>query len=78
MEKKEKLVLAVDFGTQSLRVSIVNQFGEIKAIIKNKYNEAYFSSEPGFAEQNQTTIGMNYVTPHINLKKSMMTFYRKY
>ena len=52
MEKKEKLVLAVDFGTQSLRVSIVNQFGEIKAIIKNKYNEAYFSSEPGFAEQN--------------------------
>jgi len=52
MEKKEKLVLAVDFGTQSLRVSIVNQFGEIKAIIKNKYNEAYFSSEPSFAEQN--------------------------
>lgn len=52
MEKEEKLVLAVDFGTQSIRVSIVNQFGEIKAIAKNKYNESYFSIEPGFAEQN--------------------------
>lgn len=51
MKNEEKLVLAVDFGTQSLRVSIVNQMGEIKAIIKNKYNDAYFSSEPGFAEQ---------------------------
>jgi len=51
MKNEEKLVLAVDFGTQSLRVSIVNQKGEIKAIIKNKYNDAYFSSEPGFAEQ---------------------------
>lgn len=51
MKNDEKLVLAVDFGTQSLRVSIVNQKGEIKAIIKNKYNDAYFSSEPGFAEQ---------------------------
>lgn len=51
MNENEKLVLAVDFGTQSLRVSIVNQNGEIRAIVKNKYNDAYFSSEPGFAEQ---------------------------
>lgn len=51
MNDEEKLVLAVDFGTQSLRVSIVNAKGEIKAIIKKKYNDAYFSSEPGFAEQ---------------------------
>lgn len=34
MNEEEKLVLAVDFGTQSLRVSIVNAKGEIKAIIK--------------------------------------------
>ncbi len=51
MKTNEKLVLAIDFGTQSVRVSIVNQFGDIKAIVKSKYNEAYFSSEPGFAEQ---------------------------
>ena len=51
MKNEEKLVLAVDFGTQSVRVAIVNQFGDIKAIIKSKYNEPYFSSEPGFAEQ---------------------------
>lgn len=51
MKTSEKLVLAIDFGTQSVRVSIVNALGEIKAIVKRKYNEAYFSSEPGFAEQ---------------------------
>ncbi len=51
MEKDEKIVLSVDFGTQSVRVSLVNQVGKIIAIVKNKYIEPYFSTSPGFAEQ---------------------------
>lgn len=49
--KKEQLVLAIDFGTQSIRVAIVNEKGDILALIKEKYEESYFSVEPGFAEQ---------------------------
>ncbi len=51
MEKEEKIVLAVDFGTQSVRVSLVNQNGTILAIARHKYDEPYFSRRPGFAEQ---------------------------
>lgn len=51
MKNDEKIVLAVDFGTQSVRVSLVNQSGKIIAIVKNKYIEPYFSNSPGFAEQ---------------------------
>lgn len=51
MKTNEKIVLAIDFGTQSLRVSLVNNFGEIKAIEKRKYDQPYFSVKPGYAEQ---------------------------
>lgn len=50
--KNKNTVLAIDFGTQSIRVAIVNEKGDILALIKNKYDQAYFSSKPGFAEQN--------------------------
>ena len=46
------LVLTIDFGTQSVRVGLVNKQGEIVAIEKCKYEPAYFSPKPGYAEQN--------------------------
>lgn len=49
--KKEQLVLAIDFGTQSIRAAIVNQKGDILALVKDKYDEPYFSTHPGWAEQ---------------------------
>lgn len=48
---EEKFILTMDFGTQSVRVSVVNNKGEIKAIEKSKYEQPYFSKKPGWAEQ---------------------------
>ena len=45
------LVLTIDFGTQSVRVGLVNKQGEIVALEKVKYEPAYFSPKPGYAEQ---------------------------
>ena len=45
------LVLTIDFGTQSVRVGLVNKHGEILALEKVKYSPAYHSPQPGFAEQ---------------------------
>ena len=44
-------VLTLDFGTQSVRVSIIDKNGEIKCIIKESYSPAYFSTKNGYAEQ---------------------------
>ena len=49
--KNNPCVLTLDFGTQSVRTSLVDKNGEIKCIIKEKYNPPYFSKENGFAEQ---------------------------
>ena len=48
----EPLVLTLDFGTQSVRVCLINKVGEIKAIVKSTYSPAYFSTQKGYAEQN--------------------------
>lgn len=44
------LVLSVDCGTQSLRVFAVDQDGHIVKGVKKAF-EPYFSTHPGFAEQ---------------------------
>ena len=49
--KNNPCVLTLDFGTQSLRTSIIDNNGDIKCIIKAQYEPAYFSKEKGFAEQ---------------------------
>lgn len=49
MEKD--LVLSIDYGTQSVRVSIINKEGEFLAFEQEKYGEPYFSVKPGFCEQ---------------------------
>ena len=48
---KEPLMLAIDFGTQSVRASLFNKRGELVCIYKKKYDPAYFSVKPGYAEQ---------------------------
>ena len=48
---KSPLVLTLDFGTQSLRVALINDKGEIEYIEKAKYEPPYFSDSYGYAEQ---------------------------
>lgn len=45
------IVLALDFGTQSVRALLIDKNGNILAIEKEPYQEPYFSLEPGYAEQ---------------------------
>ena len=47
----EPLVLTIDFGTQSVRVSIFDNKGTILAMEKETYDPAYYSAKPGYAEQ---------------------------
>lgn len=49
---KNPLVLTIDFGTQSVRVALVNKLGEIVAIERAKYDPPYNSPKAGYAEQN--------------------------
>ncbi len=52
MENKNPLVLTFDFGTQSVRVALINKKGELEALVKKAYQpEPYFSKEKGYAEQ---------------------------
>ena len=52
MENNNPLILTIDFGTQSVRTALINKKGEIEGIIKSPYEEPYFSTQKGFAEQN--------------------------
>lgn len=49
MEKD--LVLTIDYGTQSVRVAIINKSGEFLAFEKESYGKPYFSPKPGYCEQ---------------------------
>ena len=44
-------VLTLDFGTQSVRASLIDKNGNIVHIIKEPYQPAYFSTQKGYAEQ---------------------------
>ena len=44
------LIMTFDFGTQSVRASIYDKSGECLAMKSKKYEPAYFSSKPGYAE----------------------------
>lgn len=46
----EPLILSVDCGTQSLRVMLINQKGNIVAGVKKAF-DPYYATQPGFAEQ---------------------------
>lgn len=45
------LVLTLDFGTQSLRTSLIDKHGNIVSIIRRIYSPAYVSEKAGYAEQ---------------------------
>lgn len=49
---EDTYVIAIDYGTQSVRVSIVNKFGKFLAFEQEQYISPYFSMRPGYAEQN--------------------------
>ena len=46
------LVLTLDFGTQSVRTSLINKKGEIVYLARETYDPVYFSLKKGYAEQN--------------------------
>lgn len=48
--KNDPLALTIDFGTQSVRVSIFNKQGEMLAIKRKVYHPTYLSEKPGYAE----------------------------
>lgn len=48
---ENNLILVIDVGTQSLKVSIVADKGETIAIHKNVYKDPYFSPKNGYVEQ---------------------------
>ena len=48
---KHQYILTLDFGTQSLRSSLVDEEGNIEYIVKQTYEPAYFSTQSGYAEQ---------------------------
>ena len=50
--KNGPLVLTLDFGTQSVRTSLINKQGEIVYLNKKAYDPIYFSTKKGYAEQN--------------------------
>ncbi|HBB06059.1 MAG TPA: carbohydrate kinase, partial [Firmicutes bacterium] len=47
----QKLIMTIDFGTQSVRVSIWDRTGNVLAMEKEKYDPPYFSVLPNYAEQ---------------------------
>ena len=47
---QEPIVLTFDFGTQSVRASVFDKNGNCLALESKKYEPAYFSSKPGYAE----------------------------
>ena len=49
-DSSEKYILVIDVGTQSIRASFIDLEGNIREIIKTSI-EAYYSSQPGYAEQ---------------------------
>jgi len=48
---KKRYALTLDFGTQSVRAMIFDDKGNSLAISKVQYSKPYFSTQPGYAEQ---------------------------
>lgn len=67
--EKEKVVLTIDFGTQSVRALIINNKGETLAMEKVGYDQPYFSVKPGYAEQEPDYYWEKMILCTTNLKK---------
>lgn len=64
----DDLILSIDAGTQSIRATIFNAKGNLLAIEKTQI-EPYFSTQPGFSEQNPDYYWDNL----INTTKSLLS-----
>lgn len=49
--EKQQYILAIDLGTQSMRVMLVDPSGNTIAYQQKKYEQPYFSIKPSFCEQ---------------------------
>ena len=49
--KNNPIALTLDFGTQSVRASLIDTDGNICVIVKDTYDPPYLSSQKGYAEQ---------------------------
>ncbi len=66
---KDKTILAIDCGTQSLRAILFSLKGELLAKVQTQY-EPYFSDHPGWAEQNPELYWDSLVNSCLKLKAS--------
>lgn len=48
---EERVVLVIDVGTQSTRALLINNYGDMLAMVKSDHVPAYFSKEADWAEQ---------------------------
>ena len=48
---KNPLVLTLDFGTQSVRTSLIDKQGSTVYLARRTYEPVYFSNKKGYAEQ---------------------------
>ena len=46
--KNSPCILTLDFGTQSVRAAIIDKNGNIRHIVKEPYQPAYFSTKKGY------------------------------
>ncbi len=68
MNKKDELVISIDFGTQSVRAIIFDQQGNTLAEEQYHYAPAYFSTKNGYCEQN-----IDYYWNHLcNITKALV------
>ena len=66
--KKERVVLALDVGTQSTRALLINSRGDVLSAVKSNHIPAYFSLEADWAEQRADFYWENIITAVSELK----------
>ena len=67
------LVLTLDFGTQSVRTSLINKMGEIIYLARKSYSPIYFSNKKGYAEQHADFYWNNVVECLKEVSKNNLT-----
>ena len=65
-------VIAIDYGTQSVRVSIIDDKGKFLAFEQERYKSPYFSPKPGYCEQDP-----NYYYDHMCRAAKRLTIIKK-
>lgn len=75
--ENEKLILALDLGTQSARASLIDTKGTILAIKQEKYDPLYSNNENGYCEQDPN-VYYSYICKATNyLKENHLELFNK-